>query len=333
MQGESLEAARFDGPQGYIVTFLRVDPLFVIDLRDPAHPAVTGNLVVPGFSTHLEPRGSRLIAVGVDDTDGRRPAVAYYNVADPTAPSELGRVVLGPPGSFTDSDAIYDEKAFKVVDDLGLIAIPFHHEEFDGSVPPTPVPLGGTASSAESDVAPAPTCINGVQLVDFNDTGLNERGWFEHRGRVERVGVVGTRVFALSQVAFQTVDITDRDNPVKVGQADFFGADDLPYYADDCGGGWRPIDPVPLPSGFDPLGALLQLLFGNGLCGAVGLLPMLIIPAGLIALKRARPRQGGLTRKSSTPGPADREAGGRKTDSTGQEPVPNEDSTANYFRV
>ncbi len=285
MQGESLEAARFDGAQGYVVTFMRVDPLFVVDLRDPAHPAVTGHLVVPGFSTHLEPRGSRLIAVGVDDTDGRRPAVAYYDVSDPAAPSELGRVVLGPPGSFTDSDAIYDEKAFKVVDELGLIAIPFHHEEFNGSGPPTPVPLGGSVPSAESDGSQAPTCINGVQLVDFNDTALAERGWFEHRGRVERVGVVGERVFALSQVAFQTVDISDRDHPTKVGQVDFFGADDIPYYADDCGGGWRPID---VPVGDNSLAALLQLLFGGGLCGAVGVLPMLFIPAGLLVLKRAR---------------------------------------------
>src|SRR6185295_13039132 len=81
MQNESLEAVRFDGPRGYAVTFFRTDPLFVLDLSDPANPIVAGNLEVPGFSTHIEPRGDRLIAVGIDDTDGQRPAVAYYDVS------------------------------------------------------------------------------------------------------------------------------------------------------------------------------------------------------------------------------------------------------------
>lgn len=282
IQGESLEAVRFDGEKGYVVTFLRVDPLFVIDLRDPANPAVSGHLEVPGFSTHLEPRDTRLIAVGVDDTDGRRPAVTYYDVSDPASPSELGRVVLGPPGSFTDSDAIYDEKAFKVVDALGLIAIPFHHVEYNGGGP-IPIPLDAPVQ-AGAEGSQGPTCINGVQLVDFNDTALTQRGWFEHRGRVERVGVVGTRVFALSQAAFQTVNIDDRDHPVKAGQADFFDAADLPYYADDCGGYWGPIDPMPFPSGPASWAAILQLL--NGLCGTVGILPMLMIPACLFVGRR-----------------------------------------------
>ncbi|MFQ5412734.1 MAG: beta-propeller domain-containing protein, partial [Phycisphaerae bacterium] len=69
IRDEGLEAVRFDGDRGYVVTFLRVDPLFVLDLSDPANPAVTGHLEVPGFSTHIEPRGDRHIAVGIDDTN------------------------------------------------------------------------------------------------------------------------------------------------------------------------------------------------------------------------------------------------------------------------
>jgi hypothetical protein len=212
--------------------------------------------------------------------------VAYYNVADPAAPSELGRVVLGPPGSFTDSDAIYDEKAFKIVDELGLIAIPFHHFEGGGGTP-VPVPLGGgePASAESSDV---PKCTNGVQLVDFSDTALTRRGAFEHRGRVERVGVVGGRIFALSQAAFQTVHMDDRDNPAKAGQADFFTGEDMSYYADDCGGYWGPID---LVVNEDPWGNFLASLFGGGLCGALGALPILMIPAGLAAGRLLRRRR------------------------------------------
>src|SRR6185369_8323428 len=53
IQGESLEAVRFDGNKAYAVTFRRVDPLFVLDVSDPTHPTVAGALEVPGFSTHI----------------------------------------------------------------------------------------------------------------------------------------------------------------------------------------------------------------------------------------------------------------------------------------
>lgn len=284
IQDESLEAVRFDGPRGYAVTFFRTDPLFVLDLRDPAQPIVTGQLEVPGFSTHIEPRGNRLIAVGVDDTDGTRPAVAYYNVEDPENPSQLGRVVLGPPGSFTESDATYDEKAFKIVDQLGLIVIPFKHVEWTGG---SEVPLSGGISSDSTTGAPEGyTCLNAVQLVDFSDTGLAQRGWFEHRGRVQRVGVIGPRVFALSQVALQTVDITDRDNPVKAGQADFFSEDDMPFYADDCGwyDYWPDVIDLPSNGTVNPMQFLINIFVNGNLCGTVSVLPGAAMAAGLLLL-------------------------------------------------
>lgn len=235
IQGETLQAVRFDGPRGYAVTFLQVDPLFVLDLSDPAHPAVAGHLEVPGFSTHIEPRGERLIAVGVDNTNGQRPALSYYNVSDPAHPSEFSRVVLGPPGSYSDSQATYDEKAFKIIDDLKLIAIPFRHQDMTYGGGPVPVPAAGSGAETDAAFAPAPRCMNAVQLVDFGDSGLTKRGAFEHRGYVQRVGVIANRVFAISNAAIQTVNIEDRDQPTTAGDAAFFSSDEMPLYLDDCG--------------------------------------------------------------------------------------------------
>jgi hypothetical protein len=284
MRDESLEAVRFDGPRGYAVTFLRTDPLFVLDLHDAANPVVAGHLEVPGFSTHIEPRGSRLIAVGVDDTDGRRPAVAYYDVQDPANPAQLGRVVLGPPGSFTESQAVYDEKAFKIVDELGLIAIPFKHVEWSRWGMPVPATGGVSAQSASAeDATPdTPACFNAVQLVDFNDTGLLQRGWFEHRGWVERVGLIGDRLFAISQVALQTVDISDRDLPTKVGQVDFFAEGDLPYYIDDCTGYFDGTFPPGGPT--DPISILIQVFLNGDMCGTISALPGAILPLSMFLL-------------------------------------------------
>lgn len=283
IQGETLEAVRFDGPRGYLVTFLQVDPLFVVNLSDPAAPAVSGQLEVPGFSTHIEPRGNRLIAVGIDDTDGRRPAVAYYNVEDPSNPAQLSRVVLGPPGSFTESEAVYDEKAFKVVDELGLIAIPFQHV----NEPPAGAPESANDVASTSYVPPS--CTSAVQLVDFSDAGLTQRGWFEHDGNVERVGVVSGRVYSFSQAGFQTVDIANRDAPVRLGEVEFLPPDEMARVAQgDCGywfGG--PIDPgFGFPGGWDFLS-----LF-SGMCGAFGITPLLMTLAVLLAAPRRsrRPR-------------------------------------------
>lgn len=290
MRDESLEAVRFDGPRGYVVTFLRTDPLFVLDLSDAANPVVAGHLEVPGWSTHLEPRGNRLIAVGVDDTDGYRPAVAYYNVEDPANPTQIDRVILGPPGSFTESEAVYNEKAFKIVDERGLIAIPFKHVEWGGPVPLPGGAGGGAPGWREDGTDPAPNgpvCFNAVQLIDFNDTGLSQRGWFEHRGWVQRVGLIGNRLFAMSQVALQTVDISDRDNPTKVGQADFFEEGELPYYIDDCTGYFHMSDDWSDDWGWgrDPMSIFIQIFLNGEMCGTVSALPAVALPLSMFLLR------------------------------------------------
>ena len=45
------------GRVGYVVTFRQTDPLYTVDLRDPARPAVTGELKITGYSAYLHPAG------------------------------------------------------------------------------------------------------------------------------------------------------------------------------------------------------------------------------------------------------------------------------------
>ena len=56
-KGESVFSSRLMGDRGFIVTFRQVDPLYVVDLSDPAEPRVTGELKIPGFSSYLHPVG------------------------------------------------------------------------------------------------------------------------------------------------------------------------------------------------------------------------------------------------------------------------------------
>ena len=50
---EDIRAVRFDGDRGYVVTFKKTDPLFVLDLYDPQAPSILGELKIPGFSTYM----------------------------------------------------------------------------------------------------------------------------------------------------------------------------------------------------------------------------------------------------------------------------------------
>ena len=72
-EGESIYAARFMGDMAYLVTFRRVDPLYGIDISDPANPKVVGYLKELGYSEYLHPYGDNyLIGVGVSaDEEGR----------------------------------------------------------------------------------------------------------------------------------------------------------------------------------------------------------------------------------------------------------------------
>ena len=107
--GELLYAARFLQDRVYLVTFAKVDPLYVIGLSDPANPEILGELEVPGYSDYLLPIGEELlVGVGRDAALGASGITWYqgvkvdlYDVADVTSPTQLDSFVLGKRGSST----------------------------------------------------------------------------------------------------------------------------------------------------------------------------------------------------------------------------------------
>lgn len=124
---ETLYATRFDGNKVYVVTFRQIDPLFVVELDDPANPVVTGELKVPGWSTYLLPRGDQLLAVGIEEG---RATVSIFGVADPAVPRLVSRVFLGGQGSWSSTEANYDEKAVEFLPEAGLLLLPFQRTSF-----------------------------------------------------------------------------------------------------------------------------------------------------------------------------------------------------------
>jgi hypothetical protein len=124
-KGQKIYAVRFVGPTGYVVTFRQTDPLYTLDLRDPAHPTVTGQLELDGYSAYLHPAGDgRLIGVGQASTDQGRNLgvqVSLFDVSDPANPSRLARYELLGAGH---SAAEFDPHAFLYWAKTGLMVVP-----------------------------------------------------------------------------------------------------------------------------------------------------------------------------------------------------------------
>ena len=98
---ESIYAVRFLGELGYVVTFRQIDPLYVLDLSDPAEPSVAGELKIPGFSAYLHPLGGGLllgIGQNADPRTGRPLGLqaSLFDVSDPSEPTRLAQVDLSP---------------------------------------------------------------------------------------------------------------------------------------------------------------------------------------------------------------------------------------------
>jgi hypothetical protein len=188
--GESLSAARFDGTRAYVATTLRVDPLWVVDLSDPARPKIAGSVQVPGFSTYIEPLGDRLLTMGIagtNDWNDWRVAVSLYDVQDAAKPTLLSQVPLGK--NYSWSEATYNDKAFTVLPDAGLILVPYQ----------------GWSSNGFAAA---------IQLLDLGTNALTARGIIQHTMQARRATLLGDRIVSISGRELLTVNAADRDHPV-----------------------------------------------------------------------------------------------------------------------
>jgi len=143
--GETIYSARFMGERGYLVTFKQVDPLFVIDLKDPYNPEELGYLKVTGYSDYLHPYDeNHIIGIGKETTDAGEFAwyqgvkISLFDVTDVSNPREISKVEIGDRG--TDSPVLWDHKAFLFDKARNLLVMPVLVAEVDESEYPEGVP-------------------------------------------------------------------------------------------------------------------------------------------------------------------------------------------------
>ncbi|WP_222920258.1 beta-propeller domain-containing protein [Natrinema sp. SYSU A 869] len=89
---ERIYSVRFEGDEGYVVTYREIDPFYTLDLSEPTDPTVDGELKLPGFSEYLHPLEDDLV-LGIGQED-RQPKATLFDVSDPEDPVELDSEIL-----------------------------------------------------------------------------------------------------------------------------------------------------------------------------------------------------------------------------------------------
>ena len=219
--GESIFAVRFLEDQAYVVTFRKIDPLFVIDLPDPASPQVSGFLEMPGFSEYLYPLDAgHLIGVGKDAI----PAVegnwswyqglklSLYDVTNGSSPAELSNVTLGDRG--TDSEVLRDPHAFLYVPGAQLVVLPVDLAIVNESQYPYGVP-----SWAWGDVVWQGAYVYRVnqttgfqyvgRIAHGNGTVNSTYGWYDSPIRIRRSLYVGDVLYTISETEVLASSFSD----------------------------------------------------------------------------------------------------------------------------
>lgn len=147
---EQIRGVRFAGPRAYVVTFRQTDPLFVVDLADPAAPRVAGELKIPGYSSYLQVLDEgRVLGLGQDATDrGRTTGLqeSLFDVSDPSTPTRLAQLVV--PDAMSTAET--DHHALLWWPDARLLAVPFEQWGRAGS---NPSPRAGVLVTRVTDDA------------------------------------------------------------------------------------------------------------------------------------------------------------------------------------
>jgi hypothetical protein len=163
------------------------------DLTSATAPMKVGTLPLDGPVSHFEVRGDRLLALGSKyQTFQGQVQVSLYDISSLAGTRLLSAVALT--GGNSSTAAQNDYKAFKVLDQLGMILLPLSWYVDNG--------------------AGSQRYHNGAQIIDWQGDTLTERGRVEQSGSVERAIAFKDRVISISTEQIQVIDARDRAAPV-----------------------------------------------------------------------------------------------------------------------
>ena len=227
--GERIYSVRFMGDRAYMVTFKKVDPLFVIDLKDPQNPAILGALKIPGYSDYLHPYDeNHIIGFGKDTIElsnegirNREGTTAYYqgmkialfDVSDVSNPKEKFKEIIGDRG--TDSELLNNHKALLFSREKELMAFPVTVMEIEngGNVEDNR-PVYGSFSFQGAYVYNVDleegfklrARISHISEEEYKKSGDR---WYRGNMSVERIIYIGDDLYTISKGMIKANSMTD----------------------------------------------------------------------------------------------------------------------------
>jgi len=197
---ERIQSARFVGNMAYLVTFRRTDPLFAINLSDPIHPKVAGELQIPGFSTYLQPLGDGLLlGVGRDaDETGRAKGIqlSLFDVSDPAKPVRLAAQSLDDEGPWGWSDAEHNHLAVSYFPEQHVLAIPLYRFSYAWT---------GSGAGTGDPGQPKPFSLEVFRVG--REEGIEKLGAIAADSVISRSLRIGTAVFAVGTDEIQAAPV------------------------------------------------------------------------------------------------------------------------------
>ncbi|MEX2139156.1 MAG: beta-propeller domain-containing protein [Pirellulales bacterium] len=207
---EDLYSVRFMEDRAFFVTFRRTDPLFAIDLSEPASPQLLGELHIPGFSDYLQPiDDNHLLAIGrdADVATGwfEELQVSIFDVSDLTDPQLLhrysfagGRSTATPATGSRGVRGDGDHHAVSYFDAEQIFALPINTVGNDWWWDPT------------EDTPLFEPGEGGLQVfkIDLED-GFTPIGLVEHDTLVERSVQIGDHLYAISTGTISVHELAD----------------------------------------------------------------------------------------------------------------------------
>lgn len=228
--GERIYSARFMGNKAYLVTFRKVDPLFVIDLSDPANPKVLGKLKIPGYSDYLHPYDETyLIGIGKDTVPAEEGDFSWYqgvkisifDVSDLEHPKEVANYKIGDRG--TDSPVLQDHKAFLFNKEKGLMVIPILLAEVSGEKK-SPTDYGEfTYQGAYVFNITADSITLRGRITHSTDEDAKKSGFYYGGATVTRSLYIGNVLYTISNkmIKMNALDTLQEINKVDLPYAEY----------------------------------------------------------------------------------------------------------------
>ena len=128
---EDIQSVTFGGDKAYVTTFRRTDPLYAIDLSDPASPSILSEYKMNGFSSYMQQWGDgELLGFGPNADDEGSTNGIKLTMFDNSDPDELKAIDTYVEewdtidDTYYNSSAVWERKALLIDPKKNIIAYP-----------------------------------------------------------------------------------------------------------------------------------------------------------------------------------------------------------------